>query len=161
MNRPAGRVDSPDMSRSRLRRAAGLAVAGVLVAAGCGQGTDQPRSQRLAAEQTVRFAVAQDVGSLDPAQTYASGDLQIAQNLFDGLVRYDDALSVVPDLAAAPPAVSADGLTYTFHLRPGARFSNGDPVTSRDVVYSLTRAAAGQGPYASLLSPVAGFDRLP
>jgi ABC-type oligopeptide transport system substrate-binding subunit len=131
-----------------------------MAAAGCGQG-DQPLSQLLAADQTVRFAIADDVGTLDPAQVYAPADLQVAQNLFDGLVRYDDALDVVPDLAAGLPTVSPDQLTYTFRLRPDATFSNGDRVTSRDVLYSLNRAAAAQGPYAATLSAVAGFDRMP
>jgi ABC-type transport system substrate-binding protein len=137
----------------------GLAV--LVVATCCGQGGDRPLSQRLAADQTLRFAVAADAGTLDPAQAYASSDLQLAQNLFDGLVRTDDALNVVPDLAAALPTISADQLTYTFRLRPGLTFSNGDRLTSRDVVYSLNRAAAAQGAYASTLSVVAGYDRLP
>jgi ABC-type oligopeptide transport system substrate-binding subunit len=147
--------------RSGWVRTAGLGLAGLVAATACGQGADQPVSQSLAADQTLRFAVAQDAGTLDPAQTYASADLQVAQNLFDGLVRYDDALNVVPDLAAGAPTISADQLTYTFRLRPGTAFSNGDRLTSRDVVYSWNRAAAQQGPYAATFSAVAGFDRLP
>ena len=146
---------------ARLLRAVGLGAAALLVAAGCGGGSDQPQSQSLAADQTVRFPMADDVATLDPAQTYASADLQIAQNLFDGLVRYDDALQIVPDLADALPTVSPDQLTYTFKLRPGVSFSNGDRLTSRDVLYSWNRAAAAQGPYTASLSAVAGFDRLP
>jgi ABC-type oligopeptide transport system substrate-binding subunit len=142
-------------------RTVGLGLAGLVATVGCGQGGDQPVSQNLAADQTLRFAIAEDVGTLDPAQTYASADLQVAQDLFDGLVRYDDGLDVVPDLAAGPPTISADQLTYTFRLRPGAAFSNGDRLTSRDVLYSWNRAAAEQGPYAATFAPVAGFDRLP
>jgi len=147
--------------RSAWIRAAGLGLASLLVAASCGQGSDQPTSQSLALDQTMRFAIAQDVGTLDPAETYASADLQVAQNLYDGLLRYDDALNVVPDLAAALPTVSADQLTYTFRLRPGTTFSNGDRLTSRDVLYSWNRAAALEGPYAATFSAVAGFDQLP
>jgi ABC-type oligopeptide transport system substrate-binding subunit len=147
--------------RAGWHRTVGLGLAVLVVAIGCGQGGDQPLSDRLAGDQTLRFAIAQDVGTLDPAQTYASADLQVAQNLFDGVVRYDDALNVVPDLGAALPTVSADQLTYTFRLRPGATFSNGDRLTSRDVLYSWNRAAAEEGPYAATFSAVAGFDRLP
>jgi oligopeptide transport system substrate-binding protein len=132
-----------------------------MAAAACGLGGDAQQSQRLAADQSLRFAIADDVGTLDPAQVYAPADLQVAQNLFDGLVRYDDSLAVVPDLAAALPAISPDGLTYTFKLRPDATFSNGDRVTSRDVLFSWNRATGGQGPYAAMFSAVAGFDRLP
>jgi ABC-type oligopeptide transport system substrate-binding subunit len=144
----------------RQGRRFGLALAGVLVVVGCGAGSSQPQSQSLAAEQTLRFPIAADVGTLDPAQVYQAADIQIAQNLFDGLVRYDDTLNVVPDLATSLPTISPDQRTYTFKLRPNVTFSNGDPVTSRDVLYSWNRAAAAQGPYAADLTPVAGFDRL-
>jgi ABC-type oligopeptide transport system substrate-binding subunit len=137
-----------------------LALGGLIGLGACTGGAPQTPGPGLATSQTLRFAVAGDVGTLDPAVTYASADLQIAQNLFDGLVRYDDGLAVVPDLAVGLPAVSADQLTYTFHLRPGAVFSNGDPLTSHDVLYSWNRAAADQGPYASTFSAVAGYDRL-
>jgi oligopeptide transport system substrate-binding protein len=144
----------------RLRLLAAVGAALLIAATGCGQG-DQPVSGNLAADQTLRFPIADDVGTLDPAQIYTSADIQLAQNLFDGLVRYDDDLNVVSDLASGLPAISADQLTYTFKLQAGARFSNGDRVTSHDVVYSWNRAAVSQGPYSSILSAVAGFDRLP
>ena len=75
-------------------------------------------------------------------------------------MRYDNALNVVPDLAASLPTISTDQRTYTFKLRPNVAFSNGDRVTSRDVLYSWNRAAAAQGPYATNFILVAGFDRL-
>lgn len=137
-----------------------LAAASLLAAASCTQGGAQPKSQNLAEDQTLRFAISDDVGSLDPAQIYSSADLQVAQNLFDGLVRYDKSLNIVPDLAIALPTITPDQMTYTFKLRPDATFSNGDRVTSRDVLYSWNRAAVTQGPYATDLSAVAGFQRL-
>jgi ABC-type oligopeptide transport system substrate-binding subunit len=63
----------------------------------------------------------------------------------------------MPDLAMALPAVSADGLVYTFHLRRDGRFSNGDPITADDFVYSWDRAAAKQGDFAGLFDIVAGY----
>jgi oligopeptide transport system substrate-binding protein len=66
-------------------------------------------------------------------------------------------LHEVPDLATGQPSVSPDGLTYTFHLRQKATFSNGDPITADDFVYSWNRAAARQGDYAWLFNPVAGY----
>jgi peptide/nickel transport system substrate-binding protein len=44
---------------------------------------------------------------------------------------------LVPDLAAAAPTISADGLTYTFTLRDGVRFEDGSPVTSKDVRHGI------------------------
>ncbi len=85
---------------------------------------------------------------------------QIAHNLFDGLVKFDSNMNVVPDIAASLPIVSPDGLTYTFKLRQDVTFSNGNSVTAKDVLYSWNRAAAMQGPYATNLSAIAGYERV-
>ena len=60
-------------------------------------------------------------------------------------------------LAVGQPTVSADGLTYTFRIRADAKFSNGDPITAGDFVYSWNRAAARQGDYAGLFAVIAGY----
>ena len=112
----------------------------------------------LAGDQTLRFPIQHEVGTLDPAVIQSETDANIAQNLFNGLLRFDGNLTVVPDIASGMPAVSTDGLTYTFKLRGDVTFSNGDPVTSADVLYSWNRAAAMQGPFASNLSAIAGYD---
>jgi oligopeptide transport system substrate-binding protein len=83
--------------------------------------------------------------------------MEIQQNLFDNLVKFDNNLNLVPDLATAVPQPAADGLTYTFQLRHDVTFSNGDKFTSRDVLYSWNRAAAMQGAYASNLSAIDGY----
>jgi oligopeptide transport system substrate-binding protein len=72
----------------------------------------------------------------DPATTLGSGDKLV----FSGLVSFDPKLNLTPDLAESWD-VSADGLTYTFHLRENAKFHNGKPVTAPDVIYSWERAA--------------------
>src|SRR5438132_667444 len=65
-------------------------------------------------------------------------------NVYDGLLRVTkDGASVEPALAASWDT-SADGLTWTFHLRPGVMFSDGTPLTSNDVKVSLDLARAGQ-----------------
>ncbi|MGH3901404.1 MAG: ABC transporter substrate-binding protein [Pseudonocardiaceae bacterium] len=53
--------------------------------------------------------------------------------IFSGLVAYDQNLSLVPDLAAALPQVSADGRTVTVDLRTDVRFHDGEPFTADDV----------------------------
>jgi len=65
---------------------------------------------------------------------------QLMENVFDGLVRFDPDLNVTPGLARSW-TVSPDGLTFSFDLKPNARFHNGRPVTPADVVYSYVRAA--------------------
>jgi oligopeptide transport system substrate-binding protein len=112
----------------------------------------------LASDQTLSFPIAQDLADLDPAQISASADVDVLRNVFSGLYKFDQQLHEVPDIAVGPPDVSADGLKYTFHLRHNAQFSNGDPITADDVIYSWNRAAAKQGEYAGLLQVVAGYD---
>jgi len=141
-------------------RALGLAVAGFLLLAACGQTPGGEQSQNLASDQTLKFPIGDDFGSLDPAQINAETDSEVAQNMFNGLVKFDKDLNVVADIAASVPTPSTDGLTYTFKLRDDATFSNGDKVTSKDVMYSWNRAAAAQGPYSTNLSAIAGFDKL-
>jgi oligopeptide transport system substrate-binding protein len=56
-------------------------------------------------------------------------------------VRWDNRdFSILPAVAADLPTISEDGLTYTFHIRADARWSNGEPVTAHDFVYSWKRA---------------------
>jgi oligopeptide transport system substrate-binding protein len=69
----------------------------------------------------------------DPATTHGSGD----KLLYSGLVSFDPKLNVVPELASTWEISNG---TYTFHLRPDARFHNGRPVTAQDVIYSWERA---------------------
>ncbi|TMD42815.1 MAG: peptide ABC transporter substrate-binding protein [Chloroflexi bacterium] len=134
-----------------MKRSVVVATVLWLEVAGC---TPKPNPQvnQLAVDQTLRVAIPEDIGvfePLDPDQLFYPPDYSIAQNLFDGLFRMDDQLRVVPDIAAKMPIISADGLTYTIPLRPDARFSNGDPVTATDVMYSWNRAVIAGGPLAS------------
>jgi ABC-type oligopeptide transport system substrate-binding subunit len=138
-------------------RALALAVVAALLAS-CTQGATPRPSPSLASEQTLRFPIPQDLATLDPATIETETEVQVAQNLFNGLVRYDTNLSLAPDIAVNMPTVSPDGLTYAFKLRKDITFSNGDKVTSNDVLYSWNRAVAMQGPYAMNLSAIAGYD---
>jgi oligopeptide transport system substrate-binding protein len=112
----------------------------------------------LSSDQTLSFPISQDMADLDPALISNASDVDILRNVFSGLYRYDDRLQEVPDIAAGMPAVSPDGLTYTFRLRQNARFSNGDPITAGDFIYSWDRAASKQGDYAWLFGPVVGYQ---
>jgi oligopeptide transport system substrate-binding protein len=72
----------------------------------------------------------------DPATAHDSGDKRI----FSGLVSLDAKLNLAPELAESWD-ISEDGKVYTFHLRPDAKFQDGKPVTTADVIYSWERAA--------------------
>ena len=117
-----------------------------------------PVAEVLATDQTLSFPIAQDVADLDPAQMSSPTDVDVFRNVFSGLYKFDQSLHEVPDIAVGPADVSTDGLTYTFHLRHDAVFSNGDPITADDFIYSWNRAAAKQGDYAGLFSVVAGYN---
>lgn len=76
--------------------------------------------------------------TLDPARISDIYSRSVAQQIFDGLVAFDQTLMVAPALASFWKS-SQDGLTWTFTLRKGVRFHHGREVTSDDVVYSLAR----------------------
>jgi oligopeptide transport system substrate-binding protein len=131
---------------------------GLLIAACQPGGNPPPTPEPLAADQTLSFPIAQDVADLDPALIASAADVDILRNVFSGLYRFDVNLHEVPDLAVGQPTVTADGLTYTFHIRRDGRFSNGDPITADDFIYSWNRAAAKQGDYAGLFELIAGYQ---
>ena len=132
-----------------------------LVLAACTNGaTALPQPTGLASSQALRFPIQHDVSTLDPAMIDSETEAELAHNLFDGLLKYDSNLNISPDIAAAMPSISPDGSTYTFKLRSDVTFSNGDKVTSKDVLYSWNRAAAMQGPYAVNLSAILGYDKV-
>jgi len=146
------------MTPVSLRILKALAMGGVaslaLVACGGGNGNN---STNLAANQTLTFPILSDFGTLDPAIADAETDTEISQNMFDGLVKFDENLNIVADLATTVPTADSTGLNYTFNLRHDVKFSNGDAFTSKDVLYSWNRAAAMQGAYATNLSPIDGY----
>ena len=92
-----------------------------------------------------RRPLCNDPSTLDPARVSDTYGLSVSQQLFDGLVQFDQTLTVTPALAQFWKA-SRDGLTWTFTLRKGVKFHSGREVTAEDVVYSLTRIAGPQGP---------------
>ena len=134
------------------------ALAGLALAA-CG--TSSGQGTNLAADQTLKFPILDDFGTLDPAVADAETDQEIAQNIFNGVTKFDNNLNVVPDIAKSW-TTSSDGTTYTFTLRQDVNFSNGDKVTAKDVLYSWNRAASMSGAYGTSygtnLSAIAGYS---
>lgn len=68
-------------------------------------------------------------------------DQDLVALVFSGLVRLTPDGGVEPDLAESLPTVSADGRTYTFRLRSGLRWHDGEPVTSYDVAFTIRQVA--------------------
>ncbi len=143
-----------------MKRLSAAVLAAIAIVACTQNGAPQATPQVLATDQTLSFPVAQDPSDFDPALITSPSDVDLLRNVFSGLYRFDSQLHEAPDIAAGQPALSADGLTYTFHLRPDAKFSNGDPITAADFIYSWSRAAAKQGDYAGLFNVVVGYNEV-
>ena len=106
---------------------------------------------------TLRVALGDDPGKIDPATGYSVPAWSIDKLLFDGLVDYDDAGRIVPDLAATW-SVEPDRLV--FHLRHGLRFSNGASCRADDVIASMDRLLRPQTrcPVPRFYAAIAGAD---
>src|SRR5688572_24623290 len=90
---------------------------------------------------TLRYYLSADPVTLDPALSTDVQSGEMVAMLFDNLVQFDVDGRLVPGLATRWE-VDSTGRVYTFHVRTGARFHDGRPVTARDVEASILRALA-------------------
>ena len=99
--------------------------------------------------------------TLDQAHTSIDVEANILKDLFEGLTAHDAAGAIIPGMAESW-TVSGDGLTYTFKLRADAKWSNGDPVTANDFVYSFRRIEdpATAANYATILYPIKNAEAI-
>ncbi len=150
------------MTRLHVFRGVAATIAAAFAVAACGSTSTNTGPTNLAdpSAQVLNFPIISDVGTLDPGHVNAAADITFTNEMFNGLYKFDNNLKIVNDIATGPPDVSADGLTYTFHLRSGVKFWNGDPVTASDFVYSWNRAAYLNDAYATVFQPVVGFDQV-
>ncbi|MCI8817621.1 MAG: ABC transporter substrate-binding protein [Oscillibacter sp.] len=93
-------------------------------------------------ENAITVGIAQDLDdSLDPHKVVAAGTKEVMFNVFEGLVKPSPEGDLLPAVASEF-SLSEDQTTYTFTLREGVRFHNGEPVTVDDVIWSIQRCAA-------------------
>jgi oligopeptide transport system substrate-binding protein len=134
-----------------------ISLLAIMLAACGGTGTPPPTVSHTAAPQNKQVLVSgaeagvSDIKTFDPALITDALSGYAIQNVFTGLVQFDDNLTVQPQLAASYQLLP-DGVTYKFTLRSNLMFSDGTPLTSADVVYSINRAldpatASPSGPY--------------
>ena len=107
-------------------------------------------------EQILHIGNGAEPESVDPHQSIAYSDQRLEAALFEGLCAIDEQSSKPVPGAAERWEVSADGLTWTFHLRAGLQWSNGDPLTADDFIQSWRRnlAPAFASGYAYLIFPI-------
>ena len=109
-------------------------------ASGDGQTADGSAGARAQTNEIV-VGIAQDLDeSLDPHKAVAAGTKEVMFNVFEGLVKPTPDGDLIPAVASGY-TVSPDQTVYTFTLREGVLFHNGDPVEMEDVVYSIERCA--------------------
>ncbi len=108
-----------------------------------------PAGVKLAEDQTFTYRDLDESSSFDPQIVEDVSGSDVVRDLFEGLLNQDKDGNLVPGVAKSWEA-SDDKLTYTFHLRDNAKWSNGDPVTAGDFVYAWRRAAdpATASPYS-------------
>ena len=113
-----------------------------LISAGCSASaknsvffgkTDPPR------DNVLRYVSGSEPESLDPQISDGQPEARIYMALFEGLVEYDPKTTAPIPALAERWEINNDSSEFTFHLRRNGRFSNGDPITARDFVYTIRR----------------------
>lgn len=143
---------------------AGSALIAVIVLSSCGADETAPMTSvqvggasgtELAAEQVLHWGNGSEPQGLDPHKSEGVPGSNIQRDLFEGLVSEAPNGELVPG-GAESWDINSDGTVYTFNLRRDARWSNGDPVTADDWVYSLRRSAdpVTGSRYTFILEPV-------
>lgn len=96
-----------------------------------------PAGAPLAEQQQIVRHIKDEPASLDPLKAVGLPEIQVIRDLFEGLTNQDAQGKIVPGVAQSWS--SSDNKTWIFTLRNNARWSNGEPVTARDFVYSWQR----------------------
>lgn len=121
----------------------------------------RPDPAILAELQVLRRGNSEEPQTLDPHIGEGFPTSNIVRDLFEGLTTTAPDGRIVPG-AAGRWDISRDGMTYTFYLRPEARWSNGDPVEADDFVYSFRRVVdpATAAAYGRMLAPVENAEAI-
>lgn len=120
---------------------------------------DSTDNNQDSAGGSIVVGIQQDLDTLDPHLVEAAGTREVLFNIFEGLVKPDSEGNLVGAVAESYE-ISDDGTEYTFHLRDGVKFHNGDEVTAEDVKYSLDRAAGKLEDGDVLMSELEAIDRV-
>lgn len=128
------------MKHSLRRRLAPLAVLlSALLLAGCA-GAPTPAPSEAAGKDSVVISISSEPETLDPCQGWGHGSTPLVQST---LVEYRQDMQFANDLAT-DYTLSQDALTWTFHIRGDVRFTDGQPLTARDVAFTFETAQTSQ-----------------
>lgn len=109
-------------------------------------------------QSAITIGIPQDLDSLDPNMSTGAGTQEMLFNVYEGLYKPDSNGNLVPAVASEC-VISEDGLVYTFTLRDGVKFHNGNTVTVEDVVYSMNKCA-GNGTGEPLVSAFSILEKV-
>ncbi|MCU1528176.1 MAG: transporter substrate-binding protein [Frondihabitans sp.] len=138
----------PILSTTARRRALGLVVvvaAASLVLAGCTSSSTKTTTSSSKEGGTITLGRVASVTSFDPNTQITSNNAFAIDKVFESLVSFNAKGAIIPSLASKY-SISSDGLSYTFDLRKGVKFSDGTKLTPADVVFSLKRNESSSDP---------------
>ncbi len=136
------RTRSMDISRRDFLRISGVGLTGValLGVAGCGGGTISGGNDGGGGGSTFIFGRGADSVTLDPPHSTDTESSKVIRQMFDGLVAFEpETTEVVPALATEVPEPEEDGKVYTFKLRDGVKFHDGEMLNADAVVTNFER----------------------
>jgi oligopeptide transport system substrate-binding protein len=149
-----------------------LALLAAVTVAGCGgSGADAAGGQQVqiggpsgterAERQVLHVGNGAELQSLDPHRSEDTASASVHRDIYEGLISESPKGELIPGVASAW-TISEDGKTYVFNLRPEARWSNGDPVTAHDFVFSLRRGVDPKtvSVYSYILTPILHADEI-
>lgn len=110
-----------------------------LTLVGCGAIPTASPSDRATSVRPLVATMSGTVGTIDPNKIYSGDEWDAGYLLYRGLYMLNVSAKLVPAVASGMPHVSDGGLTYTIHLKPGLKWSNGDPITAEDFATSIER----------------------
>jgi len=111
------------------------------------------------ADTTLVIGIASDPTGLDPEAVENNTSGFIMSTVYDSLVRYKPGTTEVIPGVAEKWEVTPDGLTYTFHLKSGIKFSDGTPLDAKAVVWNVDRELNKENPqYIYNTGPVEGYE---
>ena len=106
-------------------------------------------------KDTIVFAIGSEPKTLDPRYATDAGGQRIGHLIFSSLIKRNKKLETVGNLASS---WSYKDLVYTFELKPGIYFHNGDPATSRDFVYSIEQYQKNSSPFSAQFKVITKAD---
>ncbi len=120
---------------------------------------DNPAKARAGADNTIVVGVAETTGVFNPIYYSTAYDGYVVELVFDGLISNDEAGEYIPHLAESW-TISEDGKQITFKLREDVKFSDGEPLTAEDVVFTYRAMAdpSYEGRYSYIPQKLAGYE---